>query len=350
MKKAKKAVAKMPEKSLPFFAMGALFIALSLFLSFAPGVTRGWGLNYIAGFDTWVIALFYLCLLCFLLPSTNQYLVKQITAFSRQSIIATLRKHRYLLFAVLSIAAIGVFRLLKIKYVIGGDLLNRIPGVEHGEFAPEEYLSMWVLHHLYVWLHELFDFTGFQAVQLADYIIGGLFVFFALCTANLLGNTFLKKVAAFIISTLSCAILLQFCGYNEMYAFALLFLQLYFFTSLLCLKDKIHLFVPAVILLTGIAFHMMLACMLPSLVLLCYGKGLWKYPLFRNKITIIILILLSLPFLYFAFQNVLLPRMLPLEAPEGSLSLFSIAHVKEFSNSQLLGGGTGFYLAHATHL
>ncbi|GHT24404.1 hypothetical protein AGMMS4957_17350 [Bacteroidia bacterium] len=324
--------------------MGAFFIALSLFLSFAPGVTRGWGLNHIAFFDPWVIGVFYVLLLCFWLPQTNQWLVAQITALSGAPIISFLRKHRYALFAILSLVAVGIFHLMKIKYILLGDLGLRIMQIENGEIMHEEYLSMWILNRLYVWLHAHFNFTGYQTVELVDYIVGAPFIFFSLCTANLLGNTFLKKAAAFVISTLSCTILLHFCGYNEMYAFALLFLQLYLFTSLLCLKDKIHIAVPAFILFAGIAFHLMLVCMLPSLIFLFYGKALWKRPFFKNKKTIFWIVLVSLPFLYLAFQKFARPMMLPLESTESAYTLFSIAHFKEFFNSQLLGGGVGFLI------
>ncbi|GHT45475.1 hypothetical protein AGMMS49965_22430 [Bacteroidia bacterium] len=123
--KNNKAAAKLPQKSLPFLASGVLFIALSLFLSFALGVKRGWGLNYIAFFDPWVIGLFYLLLVCFWLPQTNQYLVAQITAISRKSIISTLSKYRYLLFIIISLCTVGVFHLLKIKYMFWYRRLGR---------------------------------------------------------------------------------------------------------------------------------------------------------------------------------------------------------------------------------
>ncbi|GHT22997.1 hypothetical protein AGMMS4957_13940 [Bacteroidia bacterium] len=333
------------KNTLPFLAVGALFIALSLLLSFAPGVTRGWGLNYIACFDPWVIGLYYVCLLCFVLPQTNQYLVRQITAISRQSIIATLRKHRYALFAALSIVAIGVFHLLKVKYIFLGDLDLRPSQIEHGtwmEGAKDEYLTMWVLGHLHVGLHALFDFTGIQTVQLVDDITGCLFMFFALCTANLLGNTFLKKAAALSIATLSCTILLQFCGYLESYAVALLFLQIELFTCLLYLNGRISVVVPALVLLLGMGFHLMLVCLLPALIFLFYGKELWKYPFFRSRKTILVLALVSLPLLYMTLKRFALPMMLPLHSPEGYFTLFSIAHYKEFINGQLLGGGIGF--------
>ncbi|GHT43951.1 hypothetical protein AGMMS49965_18800 [Bacteroidia bacterium] len=344
-KNKQKVAAKMPEKSLPFFAMGALFIALSLFLAFVPGVTRGWGLNYIAFFDPWVIGLFYLCLLCFWLPQTNQYLVEKITAFSRQSIVATLRKHRYALFVVISLCAVGVFHLLRNKYVFLGDfdLIAQIIEKPGAESRPDEYLSMLILSRSYVWLHAHFDFTGVQTMRLADDIVGSLFIFVGLCIANLLGNTFLKKAAVFIISTLSCAILMQFCGYLEVYSLPAFGLQLYLFTSLLYLKDKIHIIVPALVIFTGVALHSMLVCMLPSLVFMFYGKVLWKRPFFRSKKTIGGIVVVSLPFLYMAFNGFAIPMMLPME-DDVRMTLLSITNFKEFFNSQLLGGGIGFLI------
>ncbi|GHT41266.1 hypothetical protein AGMMS49965_10790 [Bacteroidia bacterium] len=336
------------KNTLPFLAVGVLFIALSLLLSFAPGVARGWGLNYIACFDPWVVGLFYLLLVCFCLPQTNQYLVAQITALSRKSIISTLRKHRYLLFAVLSIAAIGVFHLLQVKYFLLGDTNLRAWQIAQGTTVKQEYLTMVLGNYSYAWLHAHFDFTAYQTVRLIDDIAGCLFIFFALCTANLLGNTFLKKAAAFIISTLSLAILMQFCGYLEIYALPVLFLRLYLFTSLLYLKNKTYIIVPTLVLLLGIGLHLMLVCMLPSLIFLFYGKVLWKEPFFRRKTTLVVLALSSI-FLLSTVAWMVFPVAESLQAihplkDDVYMTLFSIAHCKEFLNSQLLGGGIGLFI------
>ncbi|GHT43141.1 hypothetical protein AGMMS49965_16280 [Bacteroidia bacterium] len=337
-----------PLKSLPFALVGAFFIALSLFLTFAPGITRGWGLNYIAFFDPWVIGLFYLLLLCFWLPQTNQYLVAQITAISRHSIISVLQKHRYLFFIIISLCAVGVFHLLKIKYTFLGDNDFRATQIAQGTTVKQEYLTMVLGNYSYAWLHAHFDFTAYQTVRLIDDIAGCLFIFFSLCTANLLGNTFLKKAAAFIISTLSLAILMQFCGYLEIYALPVLFLRLYLFTSLLYLKNKTYIIVPTLVLLLGIGLHLMLVCMLPSLIFLFYGKVLWKEPFFRRKTTLVVLALSSI-FLLSAVAWMVFPIAESLQAihplkDDIYMTLFSIAHCKEFLNSQLLGGGIGLFI------
>jgi tetratricopeptide (TPR) repeat protein len=328
-----------PARSFPFFIIGLIFIGLSLFFAFSPAITRTWGLNYIACFDPWVIILYYSLLVCFWIPQTNRYLIGKISAISKKSVIAFLKKHRYAVFALISIIAGCCFYLLKIKYIFLGDTDLRAKQIEDGLIDKNEYLTMLFMKYVYTTL----GITGVQTVRIIDYISGSMFIFISLCTANLIGNTFLKKSAAFVISTLSLAILLQFCGYTEIYSLAILFLQAYLFTCLLCLKGKISTLIPAIILLIGVALHLLLICMLPSLIFLFYRNVLWKYPLFRNKITLLALALISLPVIYYGYNKYALPMMLPMEAgKEGFLTIFSIAHYVEFFNSQLLAAGIGF--------
>ncbi|GHT44875.1 hypothetical protein AGMMS49965_21260 [Bacteroidia bacterium] len=229
-----------------------------------------------------------------------------------------------------------------------GDTDFRVGQIEQGATVKQEYLTMVLGNYSYAWLHAHFDFTAYQTVRLIDDIAGCLFIFFSLCTANLLGNTFLKKTAAFIISTLSLTILMQFCGYLEIYALPILFLQLYLFTSLLYLKNKTYIIVPTLVLLLGIGLHLMLVCMLPSLIFLFYSKVLWQYPLFRRKTTLVILALLALFLLSAVGWRVFqvadsLRAVLPLK-DDVYMTMFSIAHCKEFLNSQLLGGGIGLFI------
>ncbi|MDR3267592.1 MAG: hypothetical protein LBT83_00795 [Tannerella sp.] len=332
------------EKSFPFSEIGLLFIGLSLLFSFFPLITRAWGLNYIAFFDGWIILLFYVLLVCFWLPQTNRYLVEKISAISRKSTCAFLKKHRYVFFILVSIMAGGCFYLLKIKYIFLGDTDIRAKQIEDGVLFKAEYFTMLSLKYLLTILQKGFGYTGVQIIRLTDYISGSLFIFFSLCNANLLGNTFLKKAAAFVISTLSLTILLQFCGYTEIYALPALFLQAYLFTCLLYLNDKTWFFVPALTLLISIAFHWMLVCMLPSLLFLLYRKVLGKYSFFRSRRNILILILVSLPFIYYAVNKYALPMMFPLQSEGRLLTMFSMAHFTEFFNSQLLGAGIGFLI------
>jgi hypothetical protein len=336
-------------KTFPFFVTGFVFICLSFYLSFAPDVTRGWGLNAISYFAPWAIAMFYLLLLCFWIPQINQRMIRIIDKISRHSAVSYLNKYKYILFIVTAISLSAVFHLLKIKYFFLGDMDIRATQIENGEIIKEEYLTMWLLIRAYAVLNVKFGFTGLDIIQMSDRIMAVLFIFFSLCTANIAGNTFIKKLSVFVVSTLSLTVLLQFCGYPEIYAFPLLFLQAYLFTALLHLKGKAGVWLPFAILIAGTAFHMMLVCLFPSLIFLFYRSVLWKYPLFRKRNTFIILFIISAPFLYVIFEKFALPMMLPIEpGTRKLLTLFSTAHYKEFINSQLLGSGIGFFIWIAT--
>jgi hypothetical protein len=209
----------------------------------------------------------------------------------------------------------------------------------------DEYVTMLFFKYAQAFLHSKAGFTGIRTLQLFDYITGALFMFISLCTSNLTGNTFLKKLSVFVVSALSLTILLQFCGYTEIYAFPVLFLNLYLFTCVLHLKGKVGIYLPLIVLLTGIALHLMLVCMFPSFVFLFYRNVLWKHALFRKKSVIIALLLISSPFIYIAVDKFALSKMMVFGTDDKELmTMFSLSHFKEFLNSQVLASGIGFFI------
>jgi len=314
-------------------------------MSFIPDITRGWGFNYIKFFAPWVIIFYYALLICFWFPPVNQIIANYVTKISRANLLAFGAKYKYLWFILISIIFGCAFYLLKTKYILLGDLDLRPKQIEEGFIIYDEYLTMLFFKQAHIFLHSKFEFTGIQTVQLFDYIFGSLYIFISLCTADIIGQTFLKKISVFLIGTLSCTILLQFCGYTEIYALPVLFLNLYLFTCILYLKEKAGIYLPFIVLLVGIGSHFLLVCMLPSFIFLFYRNVLWKYPLFRKKNTIITLLLIASPFVFIAIQKFTLPKMLPFSTDDGSLmTMFSIAHCVEFINSQVLASGIGFFL------
>jgi hypothetical protein len=333
--------------SFPFLPIGLLFIALSLLFSFYPAITRGWGLNYAGCFEPWVSGLFYILLLLFWLPPVSRLLVDRLAGISRSSLISFCRKHRYALFVLIGIAAGFCFRLLEIKYIFLGDTDDRVKQVAENRIAHEEFLTMQIIRYAYLFLHEHFGFSSLQTFRLFDNITGGIFIFISLCIADLIGNSFLKKAAVFVVSALSLAALLIFCGYTETYMMPALFLILYLYSALLYLKGKIRFFIPLLVLLIGIGMHLLLVSMLPSLIFLIYSKELWRYRLFRSKWTIAALALLSTPLIYMACLRYGPQMLLPLQS-DTRMTMFSFAHYLEFFNSQMLGAGIGFLIWIAT--
>ena len=343
-KKKNNIASQVKTKSFPFFIIGLFFIALSLFISFAPDITRGWGFNYIKYFAPWVIALYYILLLCFWFPPVNNAITGIITKIKGFTSL-NFRKYIYLWFFIISVAAGFIFYLLEIKYIFLGDLDLRPKQIEEGVIINDEYLTMLLLKHVHSFLNDKFGLTGIQTFRILDYIIGSIYIFISLCISNIIGNTFLKKASVFLVGIISSTILLQFCGYTEIYALPILFLLLYLFACMLHLKGKVSIYIPLIVLLLGIGFHLMLVCMLPSFIFLFYKSVLWKYSIFRKRNTIITLLLISSPFIYFAVNKFALPKMLPFSSNENDLmTMFSSGHFKEFFNSQVLASGIGFFV------
>jgi hypothetical protein len=163
--------------------------------------------------------------------------------------------------------------------------------------------------------------------------------------ADAIGKSLKRKIACFVLSTLSLAALMQFCGYSETYALDLFLLQLYIYLSMLHLQKKAHIIFPIVAAIAGVAAHYMLAYILPSLAFLFYRSVLWKYPFFRKKNVLTALAIFVFIFVYYVFMHVALHVMLPFSSDEKNImTMFSTAHYKEFFNAQILGGGFVFLI------
>ncbi|MDR3366293.1 MAG: hypothetical protein LBO71_04940 [Prevotellaceae bacterium] len=283
---------------------------------------------------------FYLLLAAALLPPVNRFLASAATFAGRVASAAAAKRWRLALFALISVGAAFAFRALQVKYLFLGDVGVRPAQIEQGEIISNEYLSMYLLIRLYGYLHAAWGYTGLQTIRLVAYVSGGLFIFVSLLTADALGKTFLKKLACFAASTLSLAAMVQFCGYVEVYTLALLCLQLYLYVCVLHVQGKISVILPVVALAVSIGIHLLLVCMAPSLLFLLYRSLLWKYPLFRKRSTLAGLGVAAAPFAYYFVAHIASREMLPLAAGERNLlTMFSVAHYKEFANQLLLGGG-----------
>jgi hypothetical protein len=333
-------------RTFPFVLFGIMFILMHLYLSFSPTVERGWGVNYVRFFDVVGILLFYCVSAAVCLPPVNKYIISFFTSITRKELVRLAGKYRIILFILIAIGAGFLFRALQVKYVFLGDAGIRPTEVEEGKINTNgEFLSTFILARLYTWLHGQWDYSGLQTIRIVSYISGSLFVFISLLTADAIGKNIRSKTACFMLSTLSLAALMQFCGYSETYALDLLLLQLYLFLSVLHLQRKAHIIFPIAAILIGVAAHYMLAYMLPSLAFLFYRSALWKYPFFRKQNTLLAIAAIISVFVYYVFVRVAIHVMLPFSADERNvMTMFSTTHYKEFFNAQILGGGFVFLM------
>jgi hypothetical protein len=338
----------MLKRPFPFLLTGLLFIVLSIVFSYYPAITRVWGLNYPGCFGLWFSIPFYILLLLLWMPRTNGFIIERLSKIRFGPAIEFCRKRRHAIFLLIGVVAGVCFRLLQIKYIFLGDTDLRVTEIENNGTSREEYLTMEAIRCVYLFLHERFGYTGLQTFRLFDYVTGGLFIFFSLCIADLVGNTLMKKAAAMCMSALSLAVLLVFCGYTETYMMPAMFLSLYMYTAMLYLRGRIPFFIPLLTCLLGIGMHLMLVSMIPGLIFLIYSKELWKRPFFKRRQTIAGLALIATPLIYIGYIKFATKMILPLHGDGVRMTMFSIAHCVEFFNSQMLGGGIGFLIWIAT--
>ena len=194
--------------------------------------------------------------------------------------------------------------------------------------------------------------TSENTYRLYSYTSGVLYVLLGFAVAGTLGQNTLEKsiVLAFLLTT---GYMQLFFGYVENYALYMPGLLLYLFLGMRTQEYRIPLFVPALMMGVMLALHPALAVFAPSLLFLayhthCHGKG--SGPLWKNlantlaalccvPVTTALLLVLS----GVEFRAFLLSMsggdMLPVFSEPGFFAqyrLFSLAHVLDFLNQQLL--------------
>jgi hypothetical protein len=134
----------------------------------------------------------------------------------------------------------------------------------------------------------------------------------------------------FLIFSLSIGTLLVFCGYVEIYALPALSILVYIYVSILYLNGKVKWMVPLLALGVSVGLHLISLALVPSLICLYYDKFTVK--------RFVLLLICGTPILYFIARNWGVNFVHPMS------ELFSVNHLGEFINSQVLAGGLSLIL------
>ncbi len=200
--------------------------------------------------------------------------------------------------------------------------------------------------------------TPENTYRVYSYVSGILYVFLSFPVAAVVGKNALEKsiVLAFLLTS---GFIQQFFGYVENYALYMPCLLIYLYLGIRTQEYRIPLFVPALVMGVMLALHPALAVFAPSLLFLAYrtyrhGKNSatpWKNV--ANTLAALCCVpATTAPLLVLSgvgFRAFLLSMssgdVLPVFAEPGFYAqyrLFSIAHVLDFSNQQLLAAPAAF--------
>lgn len=304
---------------------------------------RTWGYDHITCYGLPETLLFFVFCLVVLFPPANIFIQKALEKLA--GTLSRFGRKKLLLFMLVSVAGAFVFYLLRVKYYFLGDMEIRMNQVMQKQFLTTEYLTMKVLYYFTTLMGKLKLSTD-AAFKLYSYIAGAVYLFLSCLIANTAGKNTFQKLLLFLAQCGS-ALLMLFCGYVEIYATPVVLLTLYILFCLRYLHGKSNFLLAVLSLGLAVASHLLCIAALPSLLVVWYLKNKTKFPSISNlsngrkAMVIAVALIVGLITLFYLHNSF----VLPLSPPVGQanyMTLFSIAHVWEFVNGQLLCCGLSF--------
>jgi Tfp pilus assembly protein PilF len=325
------------------FLTCAFLISVHAVASFFPK-ERLWGLNllyYVPSFWRWLLIAFGFMIL---IPSVNGLVADGLAKLLALAESSLKRINKYYKYALISLASFFPFWIFKIKTYLLGDGNLRACEISYGwKFSATEPLDFF----LHAQLSRFLKIDPFTSYAILSCLAGVVFIFLILLLSDLLGKDGPSKLLVFsVLATMGANQL--FFGYVESYTLMYAALAGFLLFSLYYLKGKCGLFWPGLIFLFSVALHLSSILLLPSVLYLCVAKSSQKMEA-KNKIFSLanltkmafLLLIIGVGLLILKNFN---PQksdfssflIFPLGSSEDHYSLFSLSHLFDFLNHQLL--------------
>ncbi len=252
--------------------VAAAFLALHVLLAHWRPLPF-WGADLLTYHPAWVQSLFALAGVLLLIPPVRLRLLKALEKFPSPLAPWTTPRAAILFAFLLAIAGGLAFITLRSAVHFLGDgylLLRDLPrflaqDTWKGVNAP---LSYWTIARLNQFGPPLWN-TPEATYRIFSYTSGILYLLLSLPVARSLGRSPLERtlILGFLLTP---GFLQLFFGYIETYAFLLPAILLYLLISVQVLRDRLPLWVPALLLGLLIPLHLTLVSFIPSLLVLAF--------------------------------------------------------------------------------
>ncbi|KPL01329.1 MAG: hypothetical protein AMJ91_00165 [candidate division Zixibacteria bacterium SM23_73_3] len=326
----------------------AFLILIHLIASFFPHL-RLWGINQLHYFPLeFRIAVCAIGLLV-LVPKVNEFLSELFTRVFTLLAERFKKKNKYLKYSLISLLSLIVFWFLRAKTPLLGDGYLRAGEVNLGRLISITEPLDFYLHLL---VSKLFNLDGYTTYGVLSCIAGAIYIFLILLLCDLWGKDNKERLFIFLILATMGATQLFF-GYIESYSFMYISMMAYIFFGMRYLKGKSGFLWPCLFLLLAASFHLSALFVLPSLFYLAFAKplqpsrqkirrihrtGKIKFTNVVSLVCVISLIFLGLYLMktYFPQESSGSFLIFPFGSGESFYSFFSMAHLMDFVNHQLL--------------
>jgi len=320
----------------------AFLILIHLVASFFPHL-RLWGINQLHYFSLGFRIAVCAVGLLILVPKVNKILTEFLTRAFTWFAEKFKKMNKYLKYSAISFLSLIIFWLLRAKTPLLGDGYLRAGEIKLGKlFLITEPLDF----YLHLLVSKLSGLDGYTTYGVLSCMAGALLIFLILLFCDLWGKDGKEKLFIFLILATMGATQLFF-GYIESYSFMYVAMTAYILFGARYLKQKSGFLWPCIFLLLAASFHLSALFVLPSLFYLAFAtlpeparlkSGRVKFGNMVSLVCVISLIGLGL-YLLKAYS----PEgssgsflIYPFRGGESFYSFFSLAHLLDFLNHQLL--------------
>ncbi len=331
-----------------------LLLFLLWISSFFPE-QRLWGINHWAYFPLWLRTAVIATALGLFIPEVNLRVRNFLTLTVVEAFSSLMERRKYLGYALTAVTSVTAFHLLRTKVHLLGDGFQILENINAGLLLANwsQPLAIWIYLSSYKFLHPLLDLDGAAVYALVSYISGVTYVIFALKTAFLLTKKPSTQLFVFL-SLIFMGGAQLFFGYAEHYPPLFCGVLIYLFYSLKFLRGEGKILTPVIIFLLLLPLHLSSLYLFPSVLFLFWfgegGKSLGQSLKSTKAVLALffLLLLLGVLFLYVRqYRWFALSYFVPLlhggyTGPD--YTLFSLSHVLDFINQQLLISPVGLAL------
>jgi hypothetical protein len=310
-------------------------------------IQRSWGMNNFSYYPIWIEILVFALLICSIVPSFNSRMIGLLESLSLRINEKGLKKGaKVMSFASIALVLTILLYVFKIKYDFLGDRDIRVGQSVKGIYAPDEFLTMYLLHYLNNIMANILHFSPHRTFVFHSIASGFVYFFTGLLIADMLFGKTQQKVIFFLFY-ISISTIMVFSGYVEIYAFPAASVSIYIYSCLLFLKGKTQLILPFLFLLLAIALHLEQVSLIPSFVFLVVSR--YK---FAEKIGVLLLVslaIVAIPVIYVIYPvfHIDASTIVPFKPDHNNPDVFTLlssTHFREFFNSQFLSSGILIFL------
>ncbi|MDP8213619.1 MAG: tetratricopeptide repeat protein [Candidatus Euphemobacter frigidus] len=274
-----KLLAPYPGKNIKYLVYSTVTLAIIVIICKLVAVFLpphlAWGFDHLTFSPYWLQILLIILVILSILPSTNNLFWNKIDFFIKKKEKIKPAGKKYYFFALISLTVLFVFWFLRSQKLWGdGEITIRLlertlPGNFWESFYWREPLDRLITILVYRTLHAIFDWNAWKSIALISCVGGAIYIFCLLVACIKITRNTIGQLIIFLFMITMGKVQLFF-GHVENYTLVATGTMAFILFSTLYLQERVHLFIPIMILSITVCIHPLALALFPSLVYLAW--------------------------------------------------------------------------------